>query len=138
VMTPCFNEEGNVDAFYQCVRAVFAEIPDVRFEVIFIDNASTDRTQQALRALAGADHRVKVIFNVRNFGPMRSPLHAFYEARGDAVISMACDLQDPPELIKDFVRYWRDGLKIVIGVKSHSRESALMFRVRRLYYRTLN
>jgi len=138
VVVPCYNEEDNVGLLYERVSAVFAEIPDVRLQIVFIDNASIDRTQERLRVLAAADRRVKAIFNVRNFGPLRSPLHAFYGAPGDAVIAMACDLQDPPELLKEFVRLWRTGFKVVIGIKPKSRESALMFRLRRTYYRTLN
>jgi glycosyltransferase involved in cell wall biosynthesis len=138
VMVPCYNEEGNVGPLYERVRAVFDEIAEVRFEIIFIDNASIDRTEERLRELAAADKRVKVIFNVRNFGSLRSPLHAFYQAPGDAVVSMACDLQDPPELLRDFVRHWRSGFKVVIGIKPKSRESAPMFWVRRAYYRALN
>jgi glycosyltransferase involved in cell wall biosynthesis len=138
VMVPCYNEVANVGLLYERVCAVFDQIFDVRMQFIFIDNASTDGTQEKLRALAAADRRVKVIFNVRNFGPLRSPLHAFFEADGDAVVSMACDLQDPPELLGDFVRHWRSGIKIVIGIKPKSRESALMFWVRKTYYRVLN
>src|SRR5450631_644291 len=138
VMVPCFNEEGNVEALYSRLRSIFDEMPDVRFEIIFIDNASVDKTQDNLRALAAADRRVKVIFNVRNFGSERSPLHAFFQAAGDAVVPMACDLQDPPELLKDFVRHWRNGFKVVIGIKPQSRESRRMFTIRRAYYRLLN
>ena len=138
VMVPCYNEEGNVRPLYERLCAVFAEIADVRFQILFIDNASSDSTQGNLRALAAADRRVKAIFNVRNFGPLRSPLHAFYAAGGDAVIAMACDLQDPPELLKEFIRLWRAGFKVVIGIKPRSREASLMFRLRRLYYRALN
>ena len=138
VIVPCYNEEGNVDTLCARVCGVFAEIPGVRFQIIFIDNASVDRTQDRLRALATADKRVKAIFNVRNFGHLRSPLHAFFEAPGDAVIAMACDLQDPPELIKEFIRHWRSGFKVVVGVKPASRESGIKFWLRRTYYRTLN
>jgi polyisoprenyl-phosphate glycosyltransferase len=138
VMVPCFNEEGNVRPLYERLRTVFDAIPDVRFEIIFIDNASVDGTQPLLRALAAADRRVKVIFNVRNFGSERSPLHAFFQADGDAVVPMACDLQDPPELLKDFVQHWRSGFKVVIAVKPKSRESRRMFTIRRAYYRMLN
>jgi polyisoprenyl-phosphate glycosyltransferase len=138
VVVPCYNEDGNVEALYERLCAVFATIPGVRFQIVFIDNASVDRTQQILRALAARDARVKVIFNIRNFGPLRSPLHAFFESSGDAVVCMACDLQDPPELIADFVRHWRNGIKVVIGVKPQSRESRLTAFLRRAYYRTLN
>jgi polyisoprenyl-phosphate glycosyltransferase len=137
VVVPCYNEEGNVNVLYERLCAVFAQIPDVRFQVVFIDNASVDQTQDLLRALAASDRRVKVIFNIRNFGVLRSPLHGFFESPGDALI-MACDLQDPPELLPEFVRLWRSGLKVVIGVKSQSRESALMFLIRSWYYRILN
>src|ERR1700733_5239227 len=88
VMVPCYNEEANVGPLYERVCAVFAGIADVRLQFIFIDNASVDGTQEKLRALAAGDKRVKVIFNVRNFGPLRSPLHAFFQADGDAVVSM--------------------------------------------------
>jgi glycosyltransferase involved in cell wall biosynthesis len=138
VVVPCFNEEGNVEVLYDRLTAVFARIPDVRYQFVYIDNASVDRTQEILRALAARDHRVKVIFNIRNFGPLRSPLHAFYEAPGDALICMASDLQDPPELIVEFIRLWRNGLKVVIGVKPKSRESRLMFLLRQGYYRLLS
>jgi len=138
VMVPCYNEEGNIRLLYERVCTVLGGIPDLRFEFVFIDNASVDHSQQLLRELAASDPRVKVIFNVRNFGAVRSPLHAFFEAPGDAVISMACDLQDPPELLTAFVRHWRAGFKIVIGVKPKSRESAAMFWVRQSYYRVLN
>jgi glycosyltransferase involved in cell wall biosynthesis len=137
-MVPCFNEEGNVEPLYQRITAVMSGIDDIRFEMLFIDNASTDRTQEQLRRLAGDDFRVKVIFNVRNFGALRSPLHAFFHAPGDAVVPMACDFQDPPEMLQEFVRLWRSGFKVVTAVKLSSDESAIMFRIRRHYYRILN
>jgi glycosyltransferase involved in cell wall biosynthesis len=138
VVIPCYNEEGNVTVLYHRLCAVFDRIADVRFQVVFIDNASVDNTQEILRGLAAHDARVKVIFNIRNFGVLRSPLHGFFESPGDALICMACDLQDPPELLVDFVRHWRNGFKVVIGVKPQSRESRLMFSLRGLYYRLLN
>jgi glycosyltransferase involved in cell wall biosynthesis len=115
-----------------------SEIPEVRFQILFIDNASTDRTQETLRNLAFSDRRVQVIFNTRNFGVLRSPLHAFFQAKGDAVVPMACDLQDPPELLNEFVRLWRSGFKVVAAVKPASRESAITYRIRLSYYRILN
>jgi glycosyltransferase involved in cell wall biosynthesis len=138
VIVPCYNEEANVEVLYRRVCEAFAKIEDVKFQILFIDNNSVDGTQKCLRSLAANDRRVKVIFNVRNFGSLRSPLHAFFQAPGDAVIGMACDLQDPPELLAEFVRSWRAGFKVVVGIKPHSRESAVMFRIRRAYYRALN
>ena len=134
ILTPCFNEEENVREVYRQVRAVMETLPGYDYEHLFIDNASTDRTVAILRELAAADHRVKVIVNTRNFGHIRSPYHAFLQARGDAVITIVADLQDPPELIPQFVRKWEEGYKVVIGVKNGSHESPVMYRVRRLYY----
>jgi glycosyltransferase involved in cell wall biosynthesis len=124
VVAGCFNEEGNVDELVQRVRAVFNGLPQYRWEMIFIDNASTDGTAARLRALAAADDRVKVIFNARNFGHIRSPYHALTLARGDAVISLVSDLQDPPEMIPQFLAKWEEGFQAVVGVKESSEESS--------------
>lgn len=138
VFTPCFNEEENVEPLYQRIKAAFDSLPGYRYEHVFIDNASTDRTVERIKQLARADRAVKLIVNNRNFGHIRSPLHAFYALRGDAVIGMASDLQDPPELIPQFVEKWAQGYKVVIGVKPSSRESLVMANLRRLYYRFVN
>lgn len=134
VLTPCFNEEENVREVYNRVKIAMATIDDLEYDHLFIDNASTDRTVEILRELAASDKRVRVIVNTRNFGHVRSPYHAFLEARGDAVIGVVSDLQDPPELIPEFVRKWREGYKVVIGVKQGSHESWLASRIRRFYY----
>jgi len=134
ILTACYNEEENVREVYLQVMAAMQTLPGYDYEHLFIDNASKDRTVEILRELAAADKRVKVIVNTRNFGQVRSPYHAFLQARGDAVMSCVADLQDPPELLPQFVRKWEEGYKVVIGVKSGSRESWLMFRTRKLYY----
>jgi polyisoprenyl-phosphate glycosyltransferase len=87
-----------------------------------------------LKKLAAADTNVKIIANTRNFGHIRSPYYALLQARGDAAISMVADLQDPPEMIKEFVKFWEQGYKVVVGVKTASHESRLMFAVRKAYY----
>lgn len=137
VVVGCFNEEGNVRELYERVRAVFDAIGKYRWELIFADNASQDGTLAILRELAASDRRVKVIVNWRNFGHIRSPYHALLQARGDAVIAMASDLQDPPELIADFLKEWENGIPVVLGVKKSSREPKLMYLVRTAYYRLL-
>jgi glycosyltransferase involved in cell wall biosynthesis len=134
VLTPCFNEEENVREVYERVKAAMATVSDLDYDHLFIDNASTDRTVEILRELAGSDKRVRVIVNTRNFGHVRSPYHAFLQARGDAVIGVVSDLQDPPELIPEFIRHWREGYKVVIGVKEGSHESWIRSRTRRFYY----
>ena len=100
-------------------------------------NHSTDRTVDILRGIAKNDPNVKVIVNARNFGHIRSPQHAFFQAKGDAVIVLLSDLQDPPEMILDFLREWEAGFPIVVAIKNTSDENGLMYRVRSAYYRTV-
>jgi glycosyltransferase involved in cell wall biosynthesis len=134
IVTPCFNEEANVRDVYAQVKAVMERIGRYRYEHIFIDNASTDGTVAVLREIAGGDRNVKVIVNTRNFGQVRSPYHAVLQARGDAIIGLAADLQDPPALIADFIARWEDGYKVVLAVKRGGEERWPMSAVRRLYY----
>jgi glycosyltransferase involved in cell wall biosynthesis len=134
VMSACYNEEENVRECYERVKKAFEEIGRYRYEHLFIDNASKDKTVSILREIAAKDKNVKVIVNARNFGHIRSPYHALIEARGDAVISVVSDLQDPPELIKDFIQKWDEGFLVVMAVKENSDESPLFFAVRRAYY----
>ena len=137
VVSPCYNEQDNVEALYEAVRAIFARLPQYEYEHIFIDNASRDRTEERLRAIARRDPNVRVILNTRNFGHIRSPVHAIMQARGDAVIGMASDFQDPPDLIPTFLEKWEEGYKIVLGVKEQADESGLFYALRGRYYRTL-
>ena len=138
VLTPCYNEAENVRALYERVRAVFAPLREYRYEHLFIDNASTDATVAILREIAAADRNVKVIVNTRNFGHVRSPYHALLQCRGDAVIGMAADLQDPPEMIPAFLAKWREGYKVVLGIKEAAEESALMSAIRRIGYKVID
>jgi polyisoprenyl-phosphate glycosyltransferase len=134
IITPCFNEEGNVDELYERVKQAMAEKPAYDYEHIFIDNASKDGTQDRLRALAARDRRVKVIINMRNFGQTRSPYFALLQARGEAAIGLAADLQDPPELIPQFIEQWESGYKVAMGQKSESHESRIIYALRSAYY----
>jgi glycosyltransferase involved in cell wall biosynthesis len=138
IITPCFNEEENVMEVYQQVKDIFAQIAGYRYEHIFIDNASTDKTVQILREIAKNDFNIKVIINSRNFGAARSPYHALLQSRGDATIVVMADLQDPPPIIKNLVKKWEEGYKLVLAVKEKSEESSIMFAIRRLYYNTYN
>ena len=138
VLTPCYNEAENVRTLYERVRAVFQPLAEYQYEHLFIDNASTDATVAILRDIASRDRNVKVIVNTRNFGHIRSPYHALLQCRGDAVIGMAADLQDPPELIPAFLEKWREGYKVVLGVKRAGEESAVMFAIRRIGYRVID
>lgn len=135
VVTACYNEEENVEEVYRQVREIFENLPQYRYEHIFIDNASKDKTVSILKEVAKEDKNVKIIVNARNFGHIRSPYHALLQATGDAVISIVADLQDPPSMIADFIKKWEEGYKIVVGVKKQSEESPIMFRIRKGYYK---
>lgn len=137
VVTPCYNEEENVDDIYQQIKAVFAGLPQYQYEHIFIDNASTDNTVNLLKNIAAVDKNVKIIINARNFGPVRSPFYGVTQAHGDAVIQLVADLQDPPILINDFIKKWEEGFKVVVGVKKQSDEPSIFFAIRKFYYKTL-
>lgn len=138
VVTPCYNEEGNAAEVYRQVKEVFQRLKGYRYEHIFIDNASKDRTAAILKDLAKQDKNVKIILNAKNFGHIRSPYYGMLQAHGDAVIALVSDLQDPPSMIEDFVRKWEEGYKIVIGIKKKSRENPLMFLVRSFYYNLID
>ncbi len=135
IVTPCYNEEANVENTYCRVKALFDSLGRYRYEHIFIDNCSRDGTVEILRRLASQDKNVKVIVNSRNFGHVRSPMYAFLQTRGDAVIPVVADLQDPLEMIPVFLEKWEQGAKMVMGVKARSKESPVMFVIRRFYYK---
>ena len=135
VVTPCYNEEGNVLEVYERVRALMVKLGRYKYEHIFIDNRSTDNTFAFLKQIAAADTNVKLIRNTRNFGHLRSPFHALLQARGDAVIVLLSDLQDPPELLEQLMAEWERGMPIVIAIKRQSRENPVMFWIRSGYYK---
>jgi glycosyltransferase involved in cell wall biosynthesis len=135
IMTPCYNEEENVLNLYNQVREVMVRIGKYQYEHIFIDNCSRDNTVAVLKAIAAEDKNVKIIVNSRNFGHVRSPIHALLQCRGDAVIGIVADLQDPPPMIADLIREWENGAYCVLGIKRTSEENSLMFWLRKQYYR---
>jgi glycosyltransferase involved in cell wall biosynthesis len=130
IITPCYNEERNVAELYKEVKSVMAGIRGYEYEHIFIDNASKDNTVSILKEIAAKDRNVKLIVNLKNYGHLKSPFYAILQARGDAVISVVADLQDPPALIRSFIEKWEAGYKIVVGVKNESKEARWMFFVR--------
>jgi glycosyltransferase involved in cell wall biosynthesis len=137
VASSCLNEEGNLREFYERIVSTFALLPGYEYEIIITDNRSTDRSREVLRDIASRDPKFKVIFNSSNFGPIRSPFYALMQSTGDATVFLCSDLQDPPEMIVDFVRRWEAGFDVICGVKPRSKENVVMFAVRRLYYRLL-
>jgi polyisoprenyl-phosphate glycosyltransferase len=138
ILTPCYNEEQNVDNLYQQVKAVFENLPQYSYEHIFIDNSSTDSTVEVLKKIAMQDKNVKIIVNKRNFGHIRSPYYGILQCTGEAVILVVADLQDPPSMIAQFLEKWEEGYKIVIGIKNKSKENKLMFLIRKLFYKIIS
>lgn len=134
VVTPCYNEEQNVEEIYLKIKYIFQKL-EYRYEHIFIDNSSNDNTVSILRKLAEQDKNLKIIVNSRNFGWIRSPFYGLLQAGGDAAILIAADLQDPPQVIIEFIKKWENGYKIVLGVKAGSKESFFMYKLRSLYYK---
>jgi glycosyltransferase involved in cell wall biosynthesis len=134
ILTPCYNEEANVEDLYNTVRQEMVKLGKYRYEHIFIDNCSQDNTVAVLNRIARDDHNVKVIVNSRNFGHIRSPMHAFLQTRGDCVIGIVADFQDPPELIPELIAKWEQGYYMVLCVKRTSEENPLMFWLRKKFY----
>jgi len=135
IVTPCFNEEDNVDELYRRIKVAIAELSRYDFELIFIDNHSDDGTVAKLKSLATTDPIVKIIVNARNFGHIRSPYYGILQSRGMATVYLASDLQDPPELIPEFIKHWEKGYKLVMAVKPVTQDVAWMHALRRAYYR---
>lgn len=138
IVTPCYNEEENVDELYTQVKAAIADQTKYEFELIFIDNHSQDGTVAKLKKLAEKDPMVKIIVNTRNFGHIRSPYYGILQSRGAATVYLASDLQDPPELIPEFIRYWEEGYKLVMATKPVSKGVAWVHALRKAYYRFLD
>lgn len=134
IVTPCYNEVDNIDELYQRITNVMATLP-YDYEHICIDNCSTDGTVKKIKEIAANDHRVKLIVNTRNFGHIKSPYYGILQSRGDACILIASDLQDPPEMIAEFIKKWEEGYKTVLAVKPESEEHSIMFLLRKAYYR---
>ena len=136
VLIPCYNEEENVIPMSQAITELFEnELTKYDYELIFIDNDSTDNTRPLLREICKRNKRVKAIFNAKNFGQFNSPYYGILQATGDCVISMVCDFQDPIELIPQYLDAWDEGYKIVIGIKTASKENKLVYALRSLYYK---
>ena len=141
IVVPCYNEQENVSMMAEAIGRQFAEQPvlqDLDYEILYIDNDSTDRTREEIRKLCQADKKhIKAIFNAKNFGQFNSPYYAMLQTDGDATMLMAADFQDPPELIGEYVKYWLEGYKIVIGVKEHSTDGRFIYALRCLYYKMI-
>lgn len=136
ILIPCYNEEENVVPMGEAIVDLFTgELSNYDYELVFIDNDSKDQTRTLLRGLCAQNKHIKAIFNAKNFGQFNSPYYGMLQTTGDCVISMVCDFQDPIELIPQYIREWENGYKIVIGIKSSSKENKLVYGLRSLYYK---
>lgn len=139
ILIPCLNEVDNVQLISAAIDKVFQEkLPEYRYELLFIDNFSTDGTRDKLRLICSGNKNVKAIFNVKNFGPSKSPVYGMTQTSGDCTIQMAADFQDPPECIPELIGKWEEGFKIVIAKKTSSKENPMMYFCRSIFYKLFN
>ena len=137
IMIPCYNEEENIVAITDAVVRQMEQLPRYDYEVVVIDNCSTDNTRPLLREICAKNKKIKAIFNVKNFGQFNSPYYGLCQTSGDCAISICADFQDPVELIPEFLKYWEEGYQIVCGVKKSSKERKIMYKLRSLYYKLI-
>ena len=138
VLIPCYNEAENVGPISRAVTEILEkELPQYDYELVFIDNDSTDGTRDIIRGLCADNPRIKAILNARNFGQFNSPYYGMLQVTGDCVIEMVADFQDPVDMIPKYVKAWEEGYKIVIGIKTSSKENKIMYALRSFYYKTI-
>lgn len=138
VMIPCFNEIDNVEPMSEAVVKEFQEnLPEYDYELVFIDNFSTDGTREKLEEICSKNKKIKAIFNAKNFGQFNSPFYGMCQTTGDCTITMCCDFQDPVDLIPRFVHEWEKGYKIVAAIKTSSEENGIMYFLRSVYYKMI-
>ena len=137
IMVPCYNEEENVVPMSRALVEQMEKLPQYDYEILFIDNDSQDNTRTLLRGICAENPKIRAIFNSKNFGQFNSPYHGICETTGDCTISVCCDFQDPVEMIPKFLAAWEEGYKIVIGIKTSSKENKLMYLLRSIYYKMI-
>lgn len=137
IISGCYNEEENLPIFYESVSKIMDSLPQYEFECLIADNCSKDGSREILQQIAKKDRRFKIVFNLKNYGPDRSGGNLFYKATGDAIINLASDLQDPPELIYRFLEKWEEGNKLVWGQRNATQEKGIMESIRKLYYKII-
>ena len=137
IMVPCFNEEENVVAIAGAIVDQMNQLPQYDYEILFIDNCSTDGTRGLIRMICAQNPKIRAIFNVKNFGQFNSPYYGICQTSGDCTISICADFQDPVEMIPVFLKYWEEGYQIVCGVKTSSKENRMMYWLRGIYYKLI-
>ena len=139
VIVPCYNESGNVAQMCNSLKVIFeTKLQEYAYEIIFLDNCSTDGTREILKELCSKEDNVRAILYTRNFGMINSPVYGLLQAGGDCAVLLACDFEEPVETIPDFVREWEAGADVVAGVRSGSKQNRLMYTIRTTYYKMLD
>ena len=137
VVVPCYNEEENVEAISKAICNELDKLENYNYELMFIDNCSTDNTRDIIRRLCEENKKIKAIFNVKNFGQFNSPYYGLCQPDGDCVMLICCDFQDPIEMIPVFVKYWEEGYQVVCGIKTSSQENKIIYWLRTVYYKLI-
>lgn len=138
IVIPCYNEEENIVNITKAVEEeLLTSLPQYDYEILIIDNCSTDNTRALIKGICQNNKKVKAILNAKNFGQFNSPYYALLQADGDCVIPICADFQDPVDMIPRFVHEWENGYKIVCGIKSKSRENKILRFFRTCYYKLI-
>lgn len=138
VLVPCYNEKENIVPISRAItKEIETKLPQYDYELVFIDNCSTDGTRDLLRGICSENPKIKAILNARNFGQFNSPFHGMCQTTGDCTITMCCDFQDPIEMIPKFIKEWEKGYKIVSAIKSSSKENGFIYFLRTVYYKMI-
>lgn len=137
ILVPCYNEEENIVSISDAIISQMEILTKYDYELVFIDNCSTDKTRSLLRIVCAKNPKIKAIFNAKNFGQFNSPYYGICQMSGDCVIVICADFQDPVELIPVFLKYWEDGYQIVCGIKTASKENPIMYKLRTVYYKLI-
>ena len=137
IVVPCYNEEENVEPISEAIISEIDKLQNYTYELIFIDNCSTDKTREKLIQLCNKNKDIKAIFNAKNFGQFNSPYYGLLQTTGDCTLLICADFQDPVDMIPKFVQEWENGYKIVIGVKNKSKENKIMYFLRSCYYKLI-
>ncbi len=137
IVVPCYNEEENVEPISKAIIKEIEKLQNYTYELLFIDNCSTDKTKEKIIQLCEKNKNIKAIFNAKNFGQFNSPYYGMLQTTGDCTLLICADFQDPVEMIPKFIQEWENGYKIVIGVKNKSQENRFIYFLRSIYYKMI-
>lgn len=138
IVIPVFNEEENIENIHQAIVDIFSKLSDLQYEIIFINDGSSDNSLQILKLLSQSDTRVKIISFTRNFGHQAAITAGLKHSKGDATITMDCDFQDPPEVIDKMIRKWEEGSKVVYAKRTIRKDKFMKKTTALIHYKILS